>query len=58
MLLQDKQIDRMVLKVRRLEQMYADFLIKETLIPRVTVSKNGKDIEVKKGDILRSGENK
>ena len=49
MLLQDKQIDRMVLKVRRLEQMYADVLVKETLSPTVTVSKNGKDIEVKKG---------
>ena len=49
MLLQDKQIDRMVLKVRRLEQMYADFLVKEVLHPAVTVCKNGKDVEVKKG---------
>ncbi|MBO5715025.1 MAG: alpha-mannosidase [Clostridia bacterium] len=49
MLLQDKQIDRMVLKVRRLEQMYADFLVKETLHPTVTVNKVGKEFEVKKG---------
>ena len=49
MLLQDKQIDRMVLKVRRLEQMYVDFLVNEVLHPVVTVNKNGKDVEVKKG---------
>ena len=45
-MLQDKQIERMVQKVARLEQMYAEFLIKEIVQPRVTTIQNGKEIEV------------
>lgn len=48
-MLQDRQIDRMVLKVSRLKEMYSKFVIKKVIEPRVTVSKNGKDVEVRCG---------
>ena len=48
-MLQDRQIDRMVLKVSRLKEMYSKFVIKKVIEPRVTVSKNGKDVEVRFG---------
>ena len=48
-MLQDRQIDRMVLKVQRLETSYEKFLIKETVYPRVYLEKNGKNILAKPG---------
>ena len=42
-MLQDKQVERMVQKVARLEQMYAGFLIKEVVQPRITTIQNGKE---------------
>lgn len=48
-MLQDRQIDRMVLKVARLEQIYSEFIIKKTIKPKVTVEKNGKVSEIMKG---------
>lgn len=48
-MLQDKQVERMVQKVARLEQMYAGFLIKEVVQPRITTIQNGKEIEVSRG---------
>lgn len=48
-MLQDKQIDRMVLKVARLEQMYSNFLVKKVVEPRITTVKNGREFEVTKG---------
>lgn len=48
-MLQDRQIDRMVLKVARLEQMYAQFLVKKVIEPEVFIHKNGRDIPVSRG---------
>ncbi len=48
-MLQDRQIDRMVSKVARLEEMYSSFLVKEVIEPSVTLHKDGKVIPVKKG---------
>lgn len=48
-MLQDRQIDRLVLKVARLEQMYSEFLIKKVVYPRVFIEKAGKKIEVSRG---------
>ena len=48
-MLQDRQIDRMVLKVARLEEMYAQFLVKKTLKPVVTIRKKDKDVVVSDG---------
>ncbi|MBE6925638.1 MAG: alpha-mannosidase [Ruminococcaceae bacterium] len=48
-MLQDRQIDRMVQKVARLEQIYSAFLIKKTIKPKVMMEKNGKVSEIKKG---------
>ena len=48
-MLQDRQIDRMVSKVARLEQMYASFIVKKVIEPIVTIRKNGKDVVVKNG---------
>ena len=48
-MLQDRQVERMVQKVARLEQMYGEFLIKAVLEPKVTTLKNGKEIQVNNG---------
>ena len=48
-MLQDRQIDRMVLKVARLEQMYSGLLVEKIIEPLVTVHKNGKDVRVNRG---------
>ena len=48
-MLQDRQIDRLVLKVARLEQMYSEFLIKKVVYPSVFIEKAGKKIEVSRG---------
>ena len=48
-MLQDRQIERMVLKVERLEQIYSAFLVKKTIHPKVLMEKNGKVTEIKKG---------
>ena len=48
-MLQDKQVDRMVQKVARLEQMYGEFLVKYIVAPKVTTVHNGKEIEVQNG---------
>ena len=41
-MLQDRQIERMVLKVERLEQIYSAYLVKKTIHPKVLMEKNGK----------------
>ena len=48
-MLQNGQIDRMVVKVTRLEQIYSAFLIKKTIKPVVMMGKNGKVTPIKKG---------
>lgn len=48
-MLQDRQVERMVLKVARLEQMYSEFLIKKVVYPRVFIEKAGRKIEVSRG---------
>ncbi|MBR4836789.1 MAG: hypothetical protein IKU99_07260, partial [Clostridia bacterium] len=48
-MLQDKQIDRLVLKVQRLETTFAEFLVKKVISPKVTVTKQGKEVEAYKG---------
>lgn len=48
-MLQHRQVERMVQKVARLEQMYGEFLIKAVLEPKVTILKNGKEIQVNNG---------
>lgn len=48
-MLQDRQVERMVQKVARLEQMYGGFLIKQIVEPKVTTIHNGKKIQVQKG---------
>ena len=48
-MLQDRQIERMVLKVERLEQIYSAYLVKKTIHPKVLMEKNGKVTEIKKG---------
>ena len=48
-MLQDRQVERMVQKVARLEQMYGEFLIKNIVEPRVTTVVNGKEFQVEKG---------
>ena len=45
-MLQDRQVERMVQKVARLEQMYGSFLIKQIVEPKVTTIHNGKKIQV------------
>lgn len=48
-MLQDRQIDRMVLKVQRLKEVYQPFLIERTVTPVVSLVKDGKSCVVKKG---------
>lgn len=48
-MLQDRQVERMVLKVARLEQIYSAFLVKKTIKPKVMMEKNGNVSEIKKG---------
>lgn len=48
-MLQDRQVERMVQKVARLEQMYAGFLVKSIIEPKVKTVKNGREIDVSKG---------
>ena len=48
-MLQDRQIDRMVLKVSRLEGMYSELLVQNVIEPKIRMVKNGKETEVKKG---------
>ncbi len=48
-MLQDRQIDRMVMKVARLEAMYSGLVIEKVIEPTVTVHKNGRDIPVRRG---------
>ena len=48
-MLQDKQIDRMILKVARLEKVYADLMVERIVQQKVTVCKNGKDVQISKG---------
>lgn len=48
-MLQDRQIDRMVLKVNRLIGVYADLMIESVTEPAVTTEKNGKTVQVKRG---------
>ena len=40
-MLQDRQIDRMILKMQRLQTMYEGHLIRQVIHPEVTVEKNG-----------------
>ena len=47
-MLQDRQIERMVLKVERLEQIYSAYLVKKTIHPKVLMEKNGKVTEIKR----------
>lgn len=48
-MLQDKQIDRLVLKVQRLENTFAEFLVKKVISPKVTLTKHGKEVEAYRG---------
>ncbi len=48
-MLQNKQIDRMLLKVKRLSWVYESFLIEERINPVVFLKKNGKSIKVSRG---------
>ena len=48
-MLQDRQIDRMVLKIQRLENSLEKFLVKEVIHPSVKLLKNGKKIDAYKG---------
>ena len=48
-MLQDRQVDRMVQKVARLADMYSQFLVECVISPKVTITKNGKEIEMKPG---------
>ena len=45
-MLQDRQVDRMVLKVARLEAMYSEFMVKDVIYPRVYIERRGKRAEV------------
>lgn len=48
-MLQDRQVERTVLKVARLADMYSQFVVKAVIEPKVTVNKNGKEVQVTKG---------
>lgn len=48
-MLQDRQIDRMVMKVSRLEQMYSQFLLRRVISPRVFITRNGVEREMVRG---------
>lgn len=48
-MLQDRQVDRMVLKVARLEAMYSEFMVKDVIYPRVFIERRGKRAEVSRG---------
>ena len=48
-MLQDRQIDRMVLKVARLEQMYQGLLVTRVVEPKIYMNKNGNEVEVSRG---------
>lgn len=48
-MLQDRQIERMVLKVQRLEQLYAEMLVKDVVYPEVLLAKGDKRISVTRG---------
>ena len=48
-MLQDRQIDRMVLKIQRLENSLEKFLVKDVIHPSVKLHKNGKKIDAYKG---------
>ena len=45
-----KQVDRLVLKVMRLGEVYRPFLIEEQVMPAVTVTENGVSRPIKAGD--------
>ena len=45
-----KQVDRLVLKVMRLADVYRPFLISEQVLPEVTLTENGVSRTVKTGD--------
>ena len=49
-MLQDRQIDRMVLKVSRLEQLYGELSVKRIITPTVYIEKDGASVEIKRGD--------
>ena len=51
-MLQDRQIDRMVLKVNRLMSVYAELMVESIIEPVVTTVKNGKTVQAKRGDML------
>ena len=42
-MLQDRQVERTVLKVARLADMYSQFVVKAVIEPKVTINKNGKE---------------
>lgn len=48
-MLQDRQIDRMVLKIQRLENSLEKFLVRAVVYPKVTLVKEGKEIPAVKG---------
>ena len=48
-MLQDRQVERTVLKVARLADMYSQFIVKATIEPKVTVNKNGQEIQIARG---------
>ena len=48
-MLQDRQVERTVLKVSRLADMYSQFVVKAVIEPKVTINKNGKAIQIEKG---------
>ena len=45
-----KQVDRLTAKVMRLGEVYRPFLIRETVLPKVTVTENGTEREIAAGD--------
>ena len=49
MLLQDRQIDRTVLKVQRIAQAYEEMLVKGVVYPEVYLHKDGKLIKATSG---------
>ena len=44
-MLQDRQVERTVLKVARLADMYSQFVVKAVIEPCVTIYKNGKTVQ-------------
>ncbi len=48
-MLQDRQIDRMILKMQRLQTMYESCLVGQVIYPDVTAEKNGISVPATEG---------